>query len=185
MDGWFLTYDVAPLAPRHLLLVTENHWLSARQTLETISVQPIESAIWAVANLTSGAAAFVEHGSAGGTGEGRACIDHAHIHLFPLAHSPSGSDHLSLETALLDLEPDENYLMIGVAGPNGSRVQTIQSNEFPKQVSRAVGAQLVGSEFRKWQAALHSLEAAKWRLSSALLLSEVAESLSLPLMASA
>lgn len=101
-EGFLVIPDISPLVPGHRLIVTRNHVPSLAELPEHLYDELEEIQTRAIYELKASRAdgnclsvILFEHGGfAGETGAGD-CINHAHLHIVPLAQSSGGLPPLS------------------------------------------------------------------------------------------
>jgi diadenosine tetraphosphate (Ap4A) HIT family hydrolase len=152
----FITPDLSPLAPGHVLIVSQNHYTSFSSAPIEVRKALQKAIIYIHDNFGYRDITWFEHGSVF-PGKGGASIDHAHLHvlpnIFPVQQAVEYDNRymqivpFSMEvfSALADKQP---YLWIS----NGLYSSSIYYvDHLPSQYLRGIVMQLQGSNLYNWK----------------------------------
>lgn len=154
--------DLSPLTVGHLLIVSNDHFLSFGQVLlrHEAEVEEVLNSIYGQYVATFGEIVVFEHGSSRAM-DGSACITHAHLHLLPLrldaVHRRMLEDGLVATEldGIKDLkglgEQDLPYFYCGDREVH--RVYGV-ARKMPRQYLRSVAGRLLGISDPEWDYAL-------------------------------
>lgn len=155
-DNLFITFDISPLCPGHLLIVSQEHYNSfanaplevqhsLKQVLNAISENPFYEDML-----------FFEHGAVF-PGTGGASIDHAHMHVLPLnldlkkaiEEDSLYSNKIKYSDEVLNsLARKQPYLWVGSTVENSSIYYV---NDLTSQYLRKKAMELQNSENYNWK----------------------------------
>jgi diadenosine tetraphosphate (Ap4A) HIT family hydrolase len=164
-----LLVDMSPLCVGHLLIVSEQHYLSFAGVMREHGpeVKDVLDLVFSQYQNTFGEPVVLEHGSSLDTGDS-GCITHAHWHLFPLdldaIHKIMLTDGLSF-TELAGVEDlaavDQGIPYFFAADRSRQRLYDVE--RMRRQYLRSVAGELLGIPDPEWDYAVVVRKEFFWR----------------------
>lgn len=155
-DYIFITPDISPLVPGHLLIVSQDHYNSFSNAPTPIKEALFQTIQYIKDNLGYTQMTWFEHGSVF-PGKGGASINHAHVHILPMLlpiqeeiekdkyFSNSFPFSIELFNSLASKQP---YLWIS-DGNGSSHIYFVDN--LPSQYLRSVVMRIQGKEAYDWK----------------------------------